>query len=84
MALVLDVELALGTDRSIALRLYRPHHKSGPAGLVLFLHGGGWSLGWLELSDSLCRGRTDRGLRMRGGFGRLWIGAGTSIPGRAQ
>ena len=53
VAAVVDVVLALHS-RSIALRLYRPFHP-GSAGIVLFLHGGGWSLGSLELSDSLCR-----------------------------
>jgi acetyl esterase len=36
------------------VRLYVPD-SSGPHHAVLFLHGGGWALGSIELSDPLCR-----------------------------
>jgi acetyl esterase len=39
---------------SILLRLYLPD-SSPPHPAVLFLHGGGWALGSIELSDPLCR-----------------------------
>ncbi|CAD6008772.1 alpha/beta hydrolase [Agreia sp. COWG] len=34
-------------------RLYEP--TAGASGVVLFLHGGGWVLGDLEMNDALCR-----------------------------
>jgi acetyl esterase len=38
---------------SLAGRLYRP--APGPLSLVLFLHGGGWTIGSLETHDRVCR-----------------------------
>ena len=50
-------ELASVEDRAaaggIAVRLYRP--TSGPHPLVVFLHGGMWTIGDLESHDRLCR-----------------------------
>jgi acetyl esterase len=37
----------------LPLRLYRP--LAGPAPLVVFLHGGGWTIGSLETHDRACR-----------------------------
>ncbi len=46
-----DIENASG---STLVRLYVPD-SSGPHPVVLFLHGGGWALGSVALSDPLCR-----------------------------
>src|ERR1022692_1766580 len=37
----------------LPVRLYRP--VVGPAPLVVYLHGGGWTIGNLESHDRLCR-----------------------------
>jgi acetyl esterase len=39
---------------SVRVRLYAPD-SSPPHPAVLFIHGGGWALGSVELSDTLCR-----------------------------
>lgn len=40
----------------IALRLYRPVAPSGPPlPVLLWLHGGGWTIGDLDTHDTLCR-----------------------------
>jgi acetyl esterase len=41
----------------LAARLYRP--APGPVPLVVFLHGGGWTIGDLESHDRLCRRLAD-------------------------
>lgn len=40
-------------DRSIPLRCYRP--TDAPGGTIVFLHGGGWTLGTLDSADDICR-----------------------------
>jgi acetyl esterase len=50
---VSDVSIP-GPAGSIAARHYRPA-TSGPAPLVVFYHGGGWTLGDLDTHDPLCR-----------------------------
>ena len=51
-------ELAAVEDRATAdgvpVRLYRP--TSGPHPLVVFVHGGMWTIGALESHDRACRG----------------------------
>jgi acetyl esterase len=37
----------------VAARLYRP--QSGPAPLVVYAHGGGWTIGSLDTHDRICR-----------------------------
>jgi acetyl esterase len=49
LAVVEDQDAAGG----VAVRLYRP--TSGPHPLVVFLHGGMWTIGDLESHDRLCR-----------------------------
>ena len=41
----------------LAARLYRP--VPGPAPLVVYLHGGGWTIGSLESHDRICRRLAD-------------------------
>ena len=45
-----------GPDGQIPLRVYAPHEEeSGPRGLILYCHGGGFVLGDLDTYDSVCR-----------------------------
>jgi len=41
-----------GPGGTIGLRVYRPEE---PAGIVVFLHGGGWTIGDLDTHDEPCR-----------------------------
>lgn len=43
-----------GDGGPLALRIYSPHH-SGPKPVLVYLHGGGWTLGDLDSHDELCR-----------------------------
>jgi len=43
-----------------ALRIYRPLAPAGHPLSMIFLHGGGWTLGDLETYDSLCRRLANR------------------------
>lgn len=53
-SLAVHEETASGPDGGIPLRIYRPLSASvEPAPLVVFFHGGGWSLGALDDYDSL-------------------------------
>lgn len=45
-------DLTIPANPPVPARLYR---VSGEHGAVVFLHGGGWVLGDLDLSDALCR-----------------------------
>ena len=38
---------------AVPARLYRPH--AGPAPLVVYAHGGGWTIGSLDTHDRICR-----------------------------
>lgn len=42
-----------GPDRAMGARLYEPTER--PPGVVVYLHGGGWVLGDLDIQDGLCR-----------------------------
>jgi acetyl esterase len=42
-------------DGGVTIRVYRPEHGTLPASI--FIHGGGWWMGGLQESDSLCRRR---------------------------
>lgn len=52
MASVRDIAIDAG-DRAIPLRWYRPTET--PRGTIVFLHGGGWTLGTLDSADDICR-----------------------------
>ncbi len=50
-----------GPGGPLALRLYRPGPPGPPAPpLLVFLHGGGWVIGDLEIQDGLCRALANR------------------------
>ena len=48
-----------GPGGDLALRLYRPDTDSAPPVLV-YLHGGGWVIGDLDIQDGLCRNLANR------------------------
>ncbi len=48
-----------GPGGDLALRLYRPR-CSGPPPLLVYLHGGGWVVGDLDIQDGLCRALANR------------------------
>ena len=50
--MVTDHHLAL-PGRELPVRLYRPA-ASGPTGLLVYLHGGGWVIGSIASHDRLC------------------------------
>jgi acetyl esterase/lipase len=48
-------ETAAGADGPVPVRVYRPHGaRSGPLPLVVNFHGGGWTIGSLDMADWLC------------------------------
>ena len=47
-----------GPGGPLALRLYRPGVPAPP--LLVFLHGGGWVIGDLDIQDGLCRALANR------------------------
>ena len=51
----IDVSLANGRCRA---RLYRPDGRSGA--VVVYLHGGGWTIGGVDTHDRACRRLADR------------------------
>jgi acetyl esterase len=53
LARVEDFTLAAGDGAPLPARLYAPSHDRLPA--MLYLHGGGFTIGNLETHDSLCR-----------------------------
>ncbi|MQA24275.1 MAG: alpha/beta hydrolase fold domain-containing protein [Micromonosporaceae bacterium] len=48
----LDVPGAAGP---MAARLYTPHWLAPAAGLLIYYHGGGWTVGSLDTHDNICR-----------------------------
>lgn len=52
---VLDLQVPRSDGGVNAARLYRPAVGSRPDAAVLYLHGGGFTVGSLETHDSLCR-----------------------------
>jgi acetyl esterase/lipase len=48
-------ETAAGAAGPVPVRVYRPHGaRSGPLPLVVNFHGGGWTIGSLDMADWLC------------------------------
>jgi len=44
------------TDQGVAVRVYRPDAAAGePQPVVVYIHGGGWVLGDLDMQDVACR-----------------------------
>lgn len=52
-------DLRLPGPEHLPARIYRPT-EGEPAATVLYLHGGGWALGDLEINDHVCRYLTER------------------------
>lgn len=50
-----DAVRDLRTDGGVALRLYRPLAAAGADGVLVYFHGGGWTIGDLDTHDVLCR-----------------------------
>lgn len=50
----IDDLLIPGGDRTLPVRIYKPDSLS-PCPILIYLHGGGWVLGGLDQSDSVCR-----------------------------
>jgi acetyl esterase len=46
-------DLPAGGGLPVCCRLYRPSHEARP--LVVYFHGGGWTIGDLDTHDGLCR-----------------------------
>jgi acetyl esterase len=44
-----------GPHGEIPVRLYEPHGLARPSGLLIYFHGGGWTIGDLETHDGHCR-----------------------------
>lgn len=49
-----DLDIAGGAG-NIRARLYSPLEPAAPASLLVFFHGGGWTVGDLDSHDNLCR-----------------------------
>jgi len=54
LAEVRDLQ-APGPHGPIPLRLYRPEGLAAPAPVLVYYHGGGWTIGDLDTHDVLCR-----------------------------
>ncbi|GAB4214643.1 MAG: alpha/beta hydrolase [Rhodoferax sp.] len=52
---VQDVHLSARDGATLTLRLYRPLPSTGAAPALLYLHGGGFTVGGLDTHDALCR-----------------------------
>ena len=56
-------ELRTGGDAGVPLRLYRPTQPlsgAAPSPVLVYFHGGGWTIGDLDTHDSLCRALCER------------------------
>lgn len=56
-----DDRLVEGAGNDVPVRVYTPHDAiGGDAGLLLWLHGGGWVIGDLDTTDATCRALANR------------------------
>jgi acetyl esterase len=55
LAKVENLDIARGDGSRLGLRLYHPSDVTGPAPVLLFLHGGGFLLGDLDSDDGIAR-----------------------------
>lgn len=69
------VENEPAADPAPAMRVYRP--RSRPNGALVFLHGGGWTLGDIEAYDGFAR-------RLCASTGRIVINVGYSLSPEAR
>ena len=56
---VVEDRVIPGPGGDIPVRLYRPEAAAAPP-LVLFFHGGGWTIGSVDSHDSICRALANR------------------------
>ena len=49
-----------GPDGEVPVRIYTPSEASGPVPVVVFYHGGGWTIGDLDSHDRECRAICNR------------------------
>ncbi|KAL4805234.1 alpha/beta hydrolase fold-3 domain protein [Aspergillus unguis] len=52
---VQDVQVSTSDNSMITVRVYDPELAQKPCPVVLYIHGGGWTLGDLEGEDGTCR-----------------------------
>ncbi|KAF5004442.1 hypothetical protein FDECE_9080 [Fusarium decemcellulare] len=52
---VKDVNITVSDGHEITLRIYTPSDRQSPGSGMLYIHGGGWTLGDLEGEDITCR-----------------------------
>ena len=81
LARVQDVQIPAADGTPLPARLYAPSQAQLP--LLLYLHGGGFTIGSLETHDSLCR---QLALRSGGAVRRAGLPAGarTPVPDRGR
>jgi acetyl esterase len=58
VAEVRDIEIE-GPGGAVPVRVYRPESKDVPLPLVVYLHGGGWTIGSVESFDTVVRALTN-------------------------
>lgn len=59
LASITDIEVP-GPSGSIPVRVYTPEAEEGPLPLVVYLHGGGFTIGSIETHDLPCQQLSDR------------------------
>ncbi|MGV8872852.1 MAG: alpha/beta hydrolase [Rhodococcus sp. (in: high G+C Gram-positive bacteria)] len=52
---VLDATASTSPECSVPVRIYRPISSSSQLPVLLYMHGGGWSIGSVEGTDAVCR-----------------------------
>src|SRR2546421_376209 len=52
LAAVEEIKVA-GAEGMLPARLYRPEGVAGPAPVIVFFHGGGWTIGSVDSHDSI-------------------------------
>jgi acetyl esterase len=58
-AVAKTADLRIG-PHDVPARVYIPEGLPSPAGVALYLHGGGWATGSIEMNDALCRALANR------------------------
>jgi acetyl esterase len=58
-AVAKTIDVTIGAH-ALPGRVYIPDGLASPAGIVQYLHGGGWATGSIEMNDALCRALANR------------------------